>query len=80
MLQLQHPFYDRQVPVILGDHVTLDAGTGAVHTAPGHGLDDYVVGPPLRTWRSRIRWAGTGAFCPRRRCSRASRCSRRMRT
>jgi isoleucyl-tRNA synthetase len=41
---LQHPFYDRQVPVILGDHVTLDAGTGAVHTAPGHGLDDYVVG------------------------------------
>ncbi len=44
MLQLQHPFYDRQVPVILGDHVTLDAGTGAVHTAPGHGLDDYIVG------------------------------------
>ena len=43
-LSLRHPFYDRQVPVILGDHVTLDAGTGAVHTAPGHGLDDYVVG------------------------------------
>ena len=43
-VQLQHPFYDRQVPLILGDHVTLDAGTGAVHTAPGHGLDDYVVG------------------------------------
>ena len=43
-LLLQHPFYDRQVPVILGDHVTLDAGTGAVHTAPGHGLDDYNVG------------------------------------
>ncbi|HEV7614060.1 MAG TPA: isoleucine--tRNA ligase [Steroidobacteraceae bacterium] len=41
---LHHPFYDRQVPVVLGDHVTLDAGTGAVHTAPGHGLDDYVVG------------------------------------
>ena len=41
---LSHPFYDRQVPVILGDHVTLDAGTGAVHTAPGHGLDDYIVG------------------------------------
>jgi isoleucyl-tRNA synthetase len=38
------PLYDRQVPVILGDHVTLDAGTGAVHTAPGHGLDDYIVG------------------------------------
>ncbi len=41
---LQHPFYDRQVPVILGEHVTLDAGTGAVHTAPGFGLDDYLVG------------------------------------
>ena len=41
---LRHPFYDRQVPVVLGEHVTLDAGTGAVHTAPGHGLDDYIVG------------------------------------
>jgi isoleucyl-tRNA synthetase len=43
-LVLQHPFYPRQVPVILGDHVTLDTGTGAVHTSPGHGLDDYIVG------------------------------------
>lgn len=43
-LKLQHPFYDRQVPVILGKHVTLEAGTGAVHTAPGHGQDDYIVG------------------------------------
>ena len=43
-LMLQHPFYSRQVPIILGDHVTTDAGTGAVHTAPGHGQDDYVVG------------------------------------
>ncbi len=41
---LQHPFYQRQVPVILGDHVTTEAGTGAVHTAPGHGHDDYIVG------------------------------------
>ena len=41
---LHHPFYDRQVPVVLGEHVTLEAGTGAVHTAPGHGLDDYIVG------------------------------------
>jgi isoleucyl-tRNA synthetase len=41
---LQHPFYDRQVPIVLGDHVTTEAGTGAVHTAPGHGQDDYVVG------------------------------------
>ena len=43
-LLLQHPFNDRQVPVILGDHVTTEAGTGAVHTAPGHGQDDFVVG------------------------------------
>ncbi|MCK5829217.1 MAG: isoleucine--tRNA ligase [Methylococcales bacterium] len=41
---LHHPFYDRIVPIILGDHVTTDAGTGAVHTAPGHGQDDYVIG------------------------------------
>ncbi len=43
-LGLRHPFLDREVPVILGDHVTLDAGTGAVHTAPGHGLEDWLVG------------------------------------
>ncbi|ACL74285.1 isoleucine--tRNA ligase [Thioalkalivibrio sulfidiphilus] len=41
---LHHPFLDRQVPVILGEHVTLEAGTGCVHTAPGHGQDDYIVG------------------------------------
>jgi isoleucyl-tRNA synthetase len=41
---LQHPLYDRRVPVILGDHVTTEAGTGAVHTAPGHGQDDFIVG------------------------------------
>lgn len=43
-LLLQHPFYDRQVPVICGNHVTIDAGTGLVHTAPAHGLEDYAVG------------------------------------
>jgi isoleucyl-tRNA synthetase len=43
-LLLQHPFLERQVPVILGDHVTTEAGTGAVHTAPAHGQDDFVVG------------------------------------
>lgn len=42
-IQLQHPFYDRTVPVILGEHVTMDAGTGAVHTAPAHGQEDYVA-------------------------------------
>lgn len=43
-LLLQHPFYSRQVPVLLGEHVTTDAGTGCVHTAPDHGMDDFVVG------------------------------------
>ncbi len=43
-LLLAHPFYDRQVPIILGDFVTTDTGTGAVHTAPGHGLEDYIIG------------------------------------
>lgn len=42
-LVLQHPFYERQVPVLLGDHVTTDAGTGCVHTAPDHGMEDFVV-------------------------------------
>ncbi|WP_078554808.1 isoleucine--tRNA ligase [Bacillus alkalicellulosilyticus] len=40
----QHPLYDRESLVMCGDHVTLDAGTGCVHTAPGHGEDDYIVG------------------------------------
>jgi isoleucyl-tRNA synthetase len=40
----QHPFLERNSVVLLGDHVTLDAGTGSVHTAPGHGDDDYLVG------------------------------------
>ncbi|EAZ99354.1 isoleucine--tRNA ligase [Marinobacter sp. ELB17] len=43
-LALQHPVYDKHVPVILGDHVSTDAGTGAVHTAPDHGVEDFVVG------------------------------------
>jgi len=43
-LTLQHPFMERQVPLILGEHVTTEAGTGAVHTAPDHGLDDFYVG------------------------------------
>lgn len=47
-LRVRHPFYERTVPVILGDHVNLEAGTGAVHTAPGHGQDDYVVGGRYR--------------------------------
>ena len=41
---LQHPFANRQVPLILGEHVNIEAGTGAVHTAPDHGVDDFNVG------------------------------------
>ncbi len=44
LLRFQHPFMGFDVPAILGEHVTLDAGTGAVHTAPGHGPDDFVIG------------------------------------
>lgn len=44
LLRFNHPFYNFDVPVILGDHVTVDSGTGVVHTAPGHGQDDFVVG------------------------------------
>ena len=43
-LILQHPFMDKKVPVVLGEHVTCDDGTGCVHTAPGHGPDDYLLG------------------------------------
>ena len=43
-MKVNHPFYGKQLPVILGDHVTLDAGTGCVHTAPDHGVDDFNVG------------------------------------
>ncbi len=42
-VKLQHPFYDREVPVILGEHVSAEDGTGAVHTAPDHGVEDFTV-------------------------------------
>lgn len=50
----QHPFYDRESPILLGEHVTLDAGTGCVHTAPGHGEDDFAIGNKY----------GIGVLCP----------------
>jgi len=43
-VRLRHPFYDREIPLILGEHVSAEEGTGAVHTAPGHGQEDFVVG------------------------------------
>ncbi len=42
-VNLKHPFYDRLAPVLTANYVTLDAGTGAVHTAPAHGLDDFAI-------------------------------------
>ena len=42
-LHLEHPFLERDIPMLNGDHVTTEAGTGLVHTAPSHGLDDYFV-------------------------------------
>ncbi|MGG6432130.1 isoleucine--tRNA ligase [Anoxybacillus sp. D401a] len=50
----KHPFYDRDSLVICGEHVTTDAGTGCVHTAPGHGEDDFIVGQKY----------GLGVLCP----------------
>ena len=43
-LNLRHPFYERIVPIVMSEHVTFETGTGAVHIAPGHGQDDYIVG------------------------------------
>ncbi|MBN4077132.1 isoleucine--tRNA ligase, partial [Mariprofundus ferrooxydans] len=40
----RHPYLDQNAPILVGDHVTLEAGTGSVHTAPGHGQDDYEIG------------------------------------
>ena len=43
-IMFSHPFIEKSVPIICGEHVTTEAGTGLVHTAPAHGIDDYVVG------------------------------------
>ncbi len=62
-LQLQHPFDSRQVPVILGDHVTTDAGTGLVHTAAAHGNDDWLVMKAnFPNEKPRILMGGDGKF------------------
>ncbi|MDR0590867.1 MAG: isoleucine--tRNA ligase, partial [Puniceicoccales bacterium] len=53
-LAAKHPFIDRESPIVFADYVTVDAGTGCVHTAPGHGLEDYVTG---------LRY-GLPAYCP----------------
>ena len=43
-LHVQHPFYDRVVPLLPGEHVTIESGTGLVHTAPAHGVEDFILG------------------------------------
>ena len=55
---------ERIVPIILGEHVTLEAGTGAVHTAPAHGQEDFAGRPALRAAGRQSRWAMTAASCP----------------
>jgi len=42
--RFRHPYLDQDAPILVGDHVTLEAGTGSVHTAPGHGQEDYEIG------------------------------------
>jgi len=60
---MQHPFYEKTVPLVLGMHVTMDAGTGAVHTAPAHGPDDFVVAQKYDlTWENPV--LGNGCFAP----------------
>jgi isoleucyl-tRNA synthetase len=62
-LQLQHPFDNRQVPIICGDHVTTDAGTGLVHTAAAHGNDDWLVmRANFPNEKPRILMGGDGKF------------------
>ncbi len=53
-IKAKHPLYERESLVILGDHVSSEAGTGCVHTAPGHGVDDFIVGQKY----------GLEAYCP----------------
>ncbi len=53
-MKYKHPLYERISPIILGDHVTVEDGTGLVHTAPGHGEDDFIVGKKY----------GLEVFCP----------------
>lgn len=63
-LKAQHPLIaERQVPIITGDHVTADSGTGLVHTAPAHGVDDYMVGQKFHL-PTENPVAGNGVYLP----------------
>lgn len=64
VLKAQHPLIaERQVPIITGDHVTADSGTGLVHTAPAHGVDDYIVGQKFHL-PTENPVAGNGVYLP----------------
>ena len=64
VLKAQHPLIaERQVPIITGDHVTADSGTGLVHTAPAHGVDDYMVGQKFHL-PTENPVAGNGVYLP----------------
>jgi len=75
---LAHPFYDRAVPTIVGEHVTLEAGTGLVHTAPAHGAEDYAVGQKFGLPVDNP-VGDDGRFSPRSRSSAERRCGKRTR-
>ena len=64
-IRFRHPLYERDSLGMLADYVTLDAGTGAVHTAPGHGADDFRTGVEVRAGDLRAR--RTGRTLPRHR-------------
>ena len=74
----RHPLYERDSLGVLGDYVTLDAGTGAVHTAPGHGADDFHTGIST-AWRSTHRSGRADISSIRSNCSAACACSTRTR-
>ena len=78
-LRFRHPWIDRDSVGVLGDYVTLDTGTGVVHTAPGHGWDDYLTGVKLRP--RHLLPGGRGGTVPARgrAVRRARRCSTRTR-
>ena len=71
----RHPLYDRDSVGVLADYVTLEQGTGAVHTAPGHGADDFLTGCEVRSRHLRAGRPGRPLLSRRSSCSAASACS-----
>ena len=62
--QYRHPLFDRSSPVLVGgDYITTESGTGLVHTAPGHGQEDYQVYPPKQSSSQGCFWDGAERWC-----------------